>query len=161
MSKKPIKRNESIVRLSKDHHFGLLFCWKIRQGLKGGIAASRIIDYVRYFAPGLLLPHFKEEEVVLFALLDDGLVTKAIKQHKEIKMQLAKLSGNSEEILKKQLAELANMVDNHIRFEERELFPHLEIRLSKEQLAEAGKQLNDLHALPMKDDYEDEFWIKR
>lgn len=29
-----MKRNENIVLLSRDHHFGLLCAWKIRQGLK-------------------------------------------------------------------------------------------------------------------------------
>ncbi|MEP6951916.1 MAG: hypothetical protein ABI863_21685 [Ginsengibacter sp.] len=161
MNKKPIKRNENIVRLSKEHHLGLLFCWKIRQGLKAEIATSRLIKYVQYFATHLLLPHFKEEEVIFLILSDDQLVTKAIEQHKEINIQLDKLSDNSEEILKRHLAEFAFMVDNHIRFEERELFPHMEIMLSHEQLEAVGKQLNDLHELPMKDNYEDEFWVKR
>ena len=159
MGKKPVKRNENIMWLSKEHHFGLLFCWKIRQGLKAGITASRIIEYTRYFAARLLLPHFKEEEVILFPLSNDELVTKAIQQHKEINAQLAKLSAGDEESLKMQLAELANMTDNHIRFEERELFPRMESILSDEQLEAVGKQLNDIHALPVKDDYEDEFWL--
>jgi len=30
MKTKPIKRNENIMKLSKEHHFSLLFCWKIR-----------------------------------------------------------------------------------------------------------------------------------
>lgn len=29
-----MKRNENLVPLSRDHHFGLLCCWKIRQGIK-------------------------------------------------------------------------------------------------------------------------------
>jgi hypothetical protein len=34
MGIKPIKRNKHLKWLSRDHHFGLLACWKIRQGLK-------------------------------------------------------------------------------------------------------------------------------
>jgi hemerythrin-like domain-containing protein len=160
MNKKPIKRNENIISLSKEHHFGLLFCWKIRQGLKSGITTGRIIGYVQYFAKHFLLPHFRDEEFILFALLDDKLITRAIDQHKEINIQLTKLSNGNEGDSGRQLLELARMVDGHIRFEERELFPHIEIALSNEQLEEVGKLLNDDHAPTMKAEYEDEFWIK-
>ena len=33
----PIKRSEYLKPLSRDHHQGLLLCWKIRTGLKKGI----------------------------------------------------------------------------------------------------------------------------
>ena len=66
MNKKPIKRNENILKLSKEHHFSLLFCWKIRHGLKTQTDCSRIIKYVQYFKTNFLLPHFSEEEIFLF-----------------------------------------------------------------------------------------------
>jgi hypothetical protein len=46
-----------------------------------------------------------------------------------------------------------------LRYEERELFPHLEDVLSYEQLEWIGKKLKDDHTLEMKDEYTDEFWI--
>jgi len=33
----PIKRNEAIAELSRDHHFALLLVWKIREGLKKAV----------------------------------------------------------------------------------------------------------------------------
>ena len=41
-----MKRNENIVLLSRDHHFGLLHAWKIKQGLKKGVALERIATYI-------------------------------------------------------------------------------------------------------------------
>lgn len=161
MDKKPIKRNENILKLSKEHHFSLLFCWKIRQGLKAEIATSRIIKYVQYFKTHFLLPHFTEEEVFLFASLDDKWVKKAIEQHKQINNLISKLSNNIEANSNEQLEKLASLVDDHVRYEERQLFPHMEKTLSDEQLEAIGKQLNDEHALPLKDEYKDEFWIKK
>jgi len=38
----PIKRNEALKPLSRDHHHGLLLCWKIRQGIKLNIEPERI-----------------------------------------------------------------------------------------------------------------------
>jgi len=161
MNKKPIKRNENILNLSKEHHFSLLFCWKIRQGLKAGTDSSRIIKYVQYFKTNFLLPHFGEEENFLFSALNDEQVEKALEQHKEIKNLLDELLNNAEYNAKKQLETLANLVDDHVRYEERELFPHIENSLTDEQLEAIGKKLNTSQQLPVKDVYTDEFWIKK
>ncbi len=67
MADKPIKRNENMVPLSRDHHFGLLFCWKIRQGLKAKIDLERIRKYILHFWKSHLEQHFKEEETLLFS----------------------------------------------------------------------------------------------
>ena len=97
MLKKPIKRNELLKTFSKDHHFSLLFCWKIRQGLRKEVAIERICKYVQYFWQQHLLPHFQEEELILFTPVNDRAVQKAIKEHKQISQQvedLANCSGN-------------------------------------------------------------------
>lgn len=71
----PIKRHQAIVSFSKDHHFGLLLVWKIRQGLKNAVNAERISSYLLYFFKEDLEKHFKEEEEFLFSKLpvDDDL----------------------------------------------------------------------------------------
>lgn len=161
MNKKPIKRNENILKLSKEHHFSLLFCWKIRQGLKAATDSGRIIKYVEYFKTHFLLPHFSEEETFLFSSLNDEHVKKAIEQHKEIKSLLGELLDNDKDRSKQQLEKLANLVDEHVRYEERELFPHIEKTLTDKQLESIGKKINESQALPLKDVYADEFWIKK
>ena len=161
MNRKPIRRNENILKLSKEHHFSLLFCWKIRQGLKMNIDASRIVKYAQYFHAHFLRLHFRAEELFLFASLDGKRIEKAIDQHKEINKLLAKLSKNTEDNASGQLEKLATLVDDHVRYEERILFPHLEKMLSEEQLAAIGNQLDSGQLLPLSDEYEDEFWIKK
>jgi hemerythrin-like domain-containing protein len=159
MTAKPIKRNNNIVILSKDHHSGLLFCWKIRQGLKHEVAMERIIKYTQYFWSNHLAIHFREEEIILFPSLKDRLVQKAIGDHEQIKHQfdeLREMSGNG---AKEALLRLADLIDDHIRFEERELFPHFEKMLSEEQLEAIGKKLDE-HPSPLTDDYEDLFWVE-
>ncbi len=160
MNKKPIRRNENIVKLSKEHHFSLLFCWKIRQGIKLEIPAARIIKYVKYFEGNFLHPHFMEEENILFAPLKDKLVEKAMKQHKEINRVVSTLSKDNNANPLEQLEKLADLVNDHVRYEERELFPHIERTLKPAQLEAIGKQLNEEHPLS-KDEYEDEFWVKQ
>lgn len=39
---KSIKRTKALQPLSRDHHHGLLLCWKIRQGIKLNVEPERI-----------------------------------------------------------------------------------------------------------------------
>ena len=106
--------------------------------------------------------HFREEEKILFPPIKARQVKRAINEHKQIRHQIEDLTNNfGKNDVQKSLARIADMVNDHVRYEERELFPHLERTLSNEQLEAVGKQLNDHHALPLKDEYKDEFWIKR
>jgi hemerythrin-like domain-containing protein len=157
MEKKPIKRNEHIVKLSRDHHASLLFCWKIRQGIKYHVEPDRIIQYVRYFWEHHFSIHFKEEEEFLFAPLKDEVVQKAIDDHEKIKIFIDQITVEGMESEDDILLELAEMVDQHVRYEERILFPHLEEKLSDEQLEAIGKQID---TAPLTDNYPDNFWTK-
>jgi hemerythrin-like domain-containing protein len=156
---KPIKRSEHIVTLSKDHHFSLLFCWKIRSGVKAQIEPIRIIKYVQYFWEQHMKPHFMAEETFLFTPVKDIQVEKALSQHAAIREQINSLSADAQDVVIR-LSTLADMVDDHVRYEERELFPHLESILSNAQLETIGKALavHDDHA--KQDDYQDQFWMK-
>ncbi len=157
METKPIRRSEHIIQLSREHHFSLLFCWKIRQGLQKQIAADRIINYVKYFWGLHVIPHFSEEEQIVFPHLQDDMVTRAINEHTELRQAYQHLMEHPGENPVAQLSNIADKMDNHIRYEERELFPHLEKNLSPETLETIGQQINP-DTPP--DDYEDEFWQK-
>ncbi len=156
MENKPIKRNAHIVSLSKDHHATLLFCWKIRTGLKHGVAGDRMLSYVQYFWQQHMLPHFLEEETILFLPVKDEKVQRALREHIQIRETIEALQNSGDEA-KVQLAALADLVDAHVRYEERELFSHLEHTLTNEQLEYIGRQLNEKHET-LKDDFADEFW---
>jgi hemerythrin-like domain-containing protein len=155
----PIKRSGHIAALSRDHHFTLLFCWKIRNGLKFKVEPGRIKSYVRYFWQHHMQPHFKEEENVLFALVQDTAVQKALNEHAWIAEQVHALNGAADST-EDQFLILADSVDNHVRYEERELYPHLEDVLSGEQLCEVGKQLASHRTTMLQDGFADAFWLK-
>lgn len=151
-----MKRHPSIVPLSKDHHFGLLCCWKIRQGIRNGISPERIQLYVVYFRKHYLDKHFKEEEALLFHPSEnDPLCQKAIAEHRLLEKMMDDFSTK---VTARQLLDFADQLDGHIRFEERVLFPQLEKSLSEEDLASLGEKLKALHAVPIQEDYPDVFW---
>ena len=156
--KRPLSRNEHIKKLSRKHHFSLLFCWKIRQGLKMNVATERIWEYVQYFWKQHLQPHFREEEDIFFALVNDRLVQRAINEHKYIKKQIEDLANYSGNNQRKSLAKIADMVYEHVRYEERDLLPYLERKLSKEQLENIGEQIQKHPQTSLGDLYEDQFW---
>lgn len=149
-----MKRNENIIPLSHDHHFGLLCCWKIRQGLKKNIDFERIIKYIDYFWNQHLKEHFKEEEEILFSYLEDEFSARVAKEHQDLELIFNEIQKNTNV---KNLENFANLLNDHIRFEERQWFPHLENHLSEDQLIEIGKALAEVHS-DEKDDYQDEFW---
>lgn len=156
---KPVKRSIQLQPLSRDHHHGLLFCWKIRQGLAKDVEMGRMQGYVKYFYAGHLQPHFKAEEDIIESHLDDQLCAQAVEEHKSIAQLIKKITienGTSVDVLN-QLIELLN---HHIRFEERTLFPHLEVLLSPEELHTVGLKLADMEKNDVfVDAFPDEFWI--
>lgn len=123
---KPLKRHRFIIEYSKDHHYGLLLVWKIRQGLKKNIESHRIAGYINLFAEKELLPHFDEEEKFLLNLLspNDALKIEAEKQHLELRQFLFEIMH--EKVYYTTLNNFADFLEKHIRFEEREFFPHLQ-----------------------------------
>ena len=149
-----MKRDKNIVPLSQDRHFGLLSGWKIKQGIKKNISYERIKNYINYHWDNSQSFHFDEEEKILFPYSDDELTQRALDEHKEIRELLKTLNEVEDFEL---LTLYADKVTEHIRFEERVLFPHLENILTEEQLAEVGKRLNEIHH-HAEDEYHDEFW---
>ena len=159
-SKTPIKRSEALIQFSREHHFGLLLVWKIREGLKKNIEPMRISNYTIFFFENELTEHFKEEEKDLFVKLpvDDPLRKQAFEEHEHIYKLVAGLQkGPVNTIL---LTEFADALDSHIRFEERTLFNHLQQHLSAEEL----QYLEDSHSKregDVDDKWDDHFWINK
>lgn len=151
--KKPIKRHKSLVPLSRDHHHGLLLCWKLRQGFKKGIEVDRMKKYADWFQERYLDPHFAAEENYLFPVLgtEHQKVKKALAEHR----RLRRLFRQEQEV-EKALSLIEEELDLHIRFEERDLFNEIQRKASAEELVEIEEHHNGI--LFSDDDWEDHFW---
>ena len=137
---KPIKRSKQLTPLSKDHHDGLLFAWKIKQGLKNGTDIRLIAEYVQWFWKNHLEEHFREEEQILAPHLpaENDLLMQMLEEHQEIEAMVHINENIPDETL---LEGLARAIDDHIRFEERQLFPYVEKVVSEEELNVIYEQL--------------------
>ncbi len=149
---KPIKRHDSLKPISRDHHHGLLFCWKIREGFKRKIQADRIRNYADWFWETHLTPHFAIEEYHVFPVLGNNheLVKKALAEHRRLKRLF---ESEAEDAIALGLIE--EELEQHIRFEERLLFNEIQDVATPEQLIE----IENHHNGPSTDEaWQDEFW---
>ncbi|HJW16871.1 MAG TPA: hemerythrin domain-containing protein [Flavisolibacter sp.] len=154
----PIKRSNQLAPLSREHHEGLLFGWKIRQGLKNGADINTIGRFVQWFWEAHLQEHFRLEEQVLAAYMPTGdlQVDRMINEHQEIE---ALIHINENIVDEANLLQIADAIADHIRFEEREFFPHAEHSISSENLDKIYDQLSVEKVPPVK--WEEEFWLKK
>lgn len=100
--------------------------------------------------------HFREEEEVLLpayarhARIDkDADVVRLLGDHAEIRAAVrefeARLSAN-EEIRAEEFARVGQLLHDHVRLEENEVFPRIEKMLGEKQLNETGRGLTRLHS---------------
>lgn len=148
---KPIKRHPALKQFSRDHHFGLLLCWKIREGFRRNVEPERMKKYTDWFFESYQKPHFESEEKYMFPLLpdDDKLKKRAIAEHRRLERLF-----NDQEDIKRALSLIEEELDQHIRFEERILFAEIQKIANEEQL----QKIEEMHQDPVLDDWEDEFW---
>src|SRR5215218_10593987 len=87
---KPIKRSTQLAPLSREHHEGLLFVWKIRQGLAKNIEPARMVAFIQWFWQQHLKAHFKKEELVLPSVLspEHPLIQQMFQEHAAIKTMI-------------------------------------------------------------------------
>ena len=156
---KPLKRHPFIIEYSKDHHYGLLMVWKIRQGLKKNIEPHRIAGYVNLFSEMELLPHFEDEEKFLLTLLspNDDMRIKAQNQHTDLRAMLSDVRNNK--IYNATLEKLADLLESHIRFEEREFFPHLQNNIDLDSIS-TGEEKEPRNQNAIDAMWTDPFWEK-
>ncbi len=154
-NKKPVKRSEELAPLSREHHDGLLFVWKIRQGIRKNADAHTIRKYALWYWKEHVKPHFFQEEKILLPYLPDAdpLGQQLKNEHAQIRELVLSLDREAEA---ETFRILGDLVERHIRWEERTLFPHLEQTLSKEQLQDIHREL-DAHPMSC-EEWNEVFW---
>lgn len=149
-SDKPLKRHTALRGFSTDHHHGLVLCRTVRNAIEKGIEPERVSRYVRWFFDYNLKPHFSLEEQIMFPVLgtDHPNVQIALKQHAQI---IALVQSQPSESV---LEEFAEVLENHIRFEERVLFGQIQSAATETEL----RQIQEFHQQDIITDYQDPFW---
>lgn len=155
---KPIKRSEQLAPLSREHHDGLLFAWKIKQGLENRTPLDTLRKYSLWYWQHHIKPHFFQEEKILSPYIapDHPMIIRMKEEHDHIRELILGLDAEAD---KRTMIILADLINQHIRFEERELFVYLEKTLPPEKL---NTILEELEKHPLqKEEWKEEFWVKK
>jgi hemerythrin-like domain-containing protein len=147
-------RHCSLILLSHDHHHGLALALRCRKQALGqlkpmGVEGLRVRakEFRDFFAQNLT-NHFRAEEEALFpplrALMPDSepIINQLVREHQEIRSAIPNLE--IETGLGKVIFDLGDLLERHIRKEERELFPLFEQRADHFDAAAVGEQIKTI-----------------
>ena len=149
---KPIKRHISLQPLSREHHHTLVLVWKIRKAIREHVELDRVDQYVSWFYQQYVISHFEIEEKYIFPVLGNQheMIVRALDEHKMLKGYFEAQGKDSNAYM-----ELADLLEKHIRFEERMLFNAIQELATEQQLKTIlEKQGED----QFKDNEDDPFW---
>ncbi len=150
-----IKRDKALHILSHDHHHGLILAQLVKKGspkyknLPETTEGKK--DYSIRFYNDELIKHFEDEEKILLPVVNgkddeiNNLIEEIITEHKKIKQLINRL--DSDEGVENTLDELGNILESHIRKEERNLFMKIQEILTEDELTSVEKQLTESRQL--------------
>jgi hemerythrin-like domain-containing protein len=150
-------RNESIIPLSREHQYALLLCLRIHRGVLKNAKDSEWVynqlqKTVRFFDTSLV-SHFEAEELVVFPTMlpfpdPAKIVAVLLKEHEELRNLAEELRHRMQEKdtdrIVESLIRFADLLEAHIRKEERQFFPLYQEKISPEKDQQVKEQLLNL-----------------
>jgi hemerythrin-like domain-containing protein len=138
-----MKRHPALIPLSRDHHDGLVQAVRLRRAAADGDASARLAaarEFVEFFRNERL--HLRDEEEELFPLLlrhvqsELAPLREARVQHLQLEgfartLEIAVAAGSVD---RETLDAVGELLDAHVRLEERQLFPLIEELVPDDEL---------------------------
>lgn len=149
-------RHPSLVPLSQDHHHGLALALRCRKQALGQLkpmGAAGLRERAKEFGDffrGHLLAHFRAEEEILFPSLraelpgSEAMLDELVRDHEQIRGAIPRLEAGAG--LAKLIFDLGDLLERHIRKEERELFPLFEVHVDAAKAESIGMELKAILA---------------
>jgi len=141
-------RDPALISLSHEHHHGLRWSRSLREDTPdlNGDSLLEFLDEFFHAWETELNPHFRKEEdylLPLFATEGDSwspAIQEMLKQHIVIRRDVLLLREDpNTEVIRR----LGDLLHNHVRLEEREVFPQIENQASDELLEKIRIRLNE------------------
>jgi hemerythrin-like domain-containing protein len=144
-----MRRSRQLKPLSSEHHHALLVAFQLKQALAGhaeSAGAPRdlpgLISLVRRFEGQVLRTHTRTEEDVLGAYLTGADMHRLETEHGELARLIEAASAPRPPAEQRAaLAAFADLLERHVRWEEREVFPYAEGHVDADTLASIGGEL--------------------
>ena len=143
-----MKHSRELRPLSSEHHQALLVAFQVKKSLEGHSEAAGaprdlpgLVSLARRFEGQVFTAHASAEEALLGEHLPVADRVRLESEHAELKelVELARTAAPGEQ--RASLAAFAELLERHVRWEERELFPYAESTLDAAALAAIGGAL--------------------
>lgn len=139
-----MKRSEALAPLSRDHHHALVVA-RALVNATDETAATAAQQFVEFLA-GHELAHFAVEESVLLPVIPAEargreLARRVLEDHAFLREALRRLREPAAAVDVGSLQSIGGRLRDHVRMEERELFPYLEGSLSEGALEDIGLRI--------------------
>lgn len=142
-----MKRSPELRDLSEEHHYGLVAARHLRLAAEGRRPLPETIAEFLETWTAEIQPHFRAEEEILLpefarsVATEDPLIVRALTEHVALRRAVRDLRDAPEDRRRDLAAEISHALDDHIRFEERVLFPAVEAALAGPALEALGREL--------------------
>ena len=145
-----MKRDSRLVKLSWDHHHGLVMALRIERDLASGADLAALYRDLLVFWFAGLLPHFRTENECLLARLihhlplEHEVVRQTQAEHLDLEGLVALMRDTAEvEARRQALARFGAQLKAHIRWEEATLFALTEQTLTEHEMDALGADIAD------------------
>lgn len=139
----PISRHQALAPFSRDHYVGLVQARHlIKAADKDDVSRRKALSEFVDAWDSDIAAHFRDEERLLAAVACPEDRHRLLTEHE----RLARLAAEARELRRQvdpdpaALRDIGESLDDHIRWEERELFNRVQSKLTPEQLQELGVQ---------------------
>ena len=143
-----MKRSRQLKPLSSEHHQALLVAFQLKKGLAGHAESAGapkdlpgLLALARRFEEQVFRAHTRAEEDVLGQYLAAPDMRRLTAEHTEMIRLLDGARTARPPELRAALGGFAELLERHIRWEERELFPYAEGHVDEATLATIGGEL--------------------
>jgi len=143
-----MKRSRHLTPLSSEHHQALLVAFQVKKSLAGhaeSAGAPRdlpgLVSLARRFLGTVLEPHVAAEEELLTRHLPEVDGRRLAAEHAELRRLMEEARRRPAVEGRALLGGFADLLERHVRWEERELFPALEASVSEAELSRIGAEL--------------------
>jgi hemerythrin-like domain-containing protein len=143
-----MKRSRELKPLSAEHHQALLVAFQLKKSLEGHPESAGapkdlpgMISLARRFEQHVFTAHVRAEEELLLDHLTEADGRRLLAEHAELKRLVEQARTASPAEGRSALAAFADLLERHVRWEERELFPYAEDHVGEAALALIGGEL--------------------
>jgi iron-sulfur cluster repair protein YtfE (RIC family) len=144
-----MKRHDALASLSRDHHHGLVVAQKLSRATETDALAARAALLAFWEQEGY--EHLRIEEDLLFPAFarqadpTHDAIVRVLTEHVDLRRRAADLTAQTAPA-PDALHDLGGRLHDHIRHEERVLFPLIEAALPEHELLELAAAVERAHA---------------